>query len=78
MQPVTIGAYWWKERINAREIEVSVGVMMTRRLHCRVEIIPADEFYSYEAKYFDDRSRLIIPAPSSDDGDPRDPKPRFH
>jgi D-alanine-D-alanine ligase len=27
------------------------------------EIRPADEFYSYNAKYYDDRSELIIPAP---------------
>ncbi len=27
------------------------------------EVIPSDEFYSYRAKYLDDRSELIIPAP---------------
>ena len=27
------------------------------------EIIPSDEFYSYRAKYLDDSSRLLIPAP---------------
>jgi D-alanine-D-alanine ligase len=27
------------------------------------EIIPSDEFYSYRAKYIDDSSQLLIPAP---------------
>jgi len=27
------------------------------------EIIPSDEFYSYRAKYLDEASRLLIPAP---------------
>jgi D-alanine-D-alanine ligase len=27
------------------------------------EVIPSADFYSYEAKYLDDRSQLIIPAP---------------
>jgi D-alanine-D-alanine ligase len=27
------------------------------------EIIPSDEFYSYRAKYVDDASELLIPAP---------------
>jgi len=53
--------------INAREIEVSVLGNDDPQASLPGEIIPADEFYSYEAKYFDDRSRLIIPAPLSDD-----------
>lgn len=53
--------------INAREIEVSVLGNDDPQVSLPGEIIPADEFYSYEAKYFDDRSRLIIPAPLSDD-----------
>jgi D-alanine-D-alanine ligase len=27
------------------------------------EIVPSDEFYSYRAKYIDDASELLIPAP---------------
>src|SRR3970282_1877494 len=30
------------------------------------EIIPAAEFYTYDAKYHDERSQLLIPAPISD------------
>ncbi len=49
--------------LNAREIEVSV--LGNEEVDASVpgEIIPADEFYSYEAKYHDDRSQLLIPAP---------------
>ena len=31
------------------------------------EIRPSDEFYTYEAKYIDGDSELVIPAPISDD-----------
>ena len=31
------------------------------------EIVPADEFYTYNAKYYDERSALLIPAPISDE-----------
>ncbi len=49
--------------INAREIEVSVLGNEEPIASLPGEIIPADEFYSYDAKYHDDRSQLIIPAP---------------
>ena len=49
--------------INAREIEVSVLGNDNPQASIPGEIIPSQEFYSYEAKYIDDRSELIIPAP---------------
>jgi D-alanine-D-alanine ligase len=51
--------------INAREIEVSVLGNENPRASVPGEVIPADDFYSYSAKYLDDRSRLLIPAPLS-------------
>ncbi len=53
--------------INGREIEVSVLGNDDPCASVPGEIIPADEFYSYNAKYHDDRSRLIIPAPLPDE-----------
>jgi D-alanine-D-alanine ligase len=50
---------------NAREIEVSVLGNEHPRASLPGEIKPSDEFYSYNAKYIDDRSELIIPAPLS-------------
>ena len=49
--------------VNAREIEVSVLGNEEPRASVPGEIIPSREFYSYEAKYIDDSSNLIIPAP---------------
>lgn len=49
--------------INAREIEVSVLGNDDPRASLPGEVIPSREFYSYESKYIDDTSRLIIPAP---------------
>ena len=52
-----------EEAINAREIECSV--LETQNLveaSCVGEIIPADEFYSFDAKYNNLGSKLIIPA----------------
>lgn len=51
--------------VEAREIEVSVLGNDDPKASVPGEIIPADEFYSYEAKYHNDRSQLIIPAPIS-------------
>jgi D-alanine-D-alanine ligase len=48
--------------VNAREIEVSVLGNEDPYASLPGEIIPADEFYSYDAKYHDDRSQAIIPA----------------
>lgn len=49
--------------LDAREIEVSVLGNETPQASVPGEIIPSDEFYSYRAKYIDDQSELIIPAP---------------
>lgn len=47
---------------NPREIECSVLGNDEPIASVPGEIIPSREFYDYEAKYIDDRSRLIIPA----------------
>ena len=49
--------------IEAREIEVSVLGNENPIASIPGEILPSREFYSYEAKYIDDASRLLIPAP---------------
>ncbi len=50
---------------NAREIEISV--LGNDEPHASIpgEVIPSREFYSYESKYIDEGSRLLIPAPIS-------------
>ncbi len=52
--------------LNAREIEISVLGNDDPQASIPGEIRPADEFYTYEAKYHDDRSELLIPAPLSE------------
>ncbi len=49
--------------LNAREIEISVLGNDQPEASIPGEIRPADEFYTYEAKYQDERSELLIPAP---------------
>jgi D-alanine-D-alanine ligase len=49
--------------LEAREIEVSVLGNEQPEASVPGEILPSDEFYSYRAKYLDDTSRLLIPAP---------------
>jgi D-alanine-D-alanine ligase len=49
--------------LDAREIEVSVLGNESPEASVPGEILPSDEFYSYRAKYLDDTSRLLIPAP---------------
>jgi D-alanine-D-alanine ligase len=51
--------------VNGREIEVSVLGNDDPQASIPGEIIPAADFYSYEAKYHDERSQLLIPAPIS-------------
>lgn len=51
--------------LDAREIEVSVLGNEDPQASVPGEIIPSREFYSYEAKYLDDDSQLLIPAPIS-------------
>jgi D-alanine-D-alanine ligase len=48
--------------LDAREIEVSVLGNETCKASIAGEIKPADEFYSYDAKYINDNSELCIPA----------------
>lgn len=51
--------------VNAREIECSVLGNDDPIASVPGEIIPCREFYDYKAKYIDDRSELLIPAPLS-------------
>lgn len=51
--------------INAREIECSVLGHTKLQSSVLGEIVPAHEFYDYQAKYHNEKSRLIIPAPLS-------------
>ncbi len=53
--------------VDAREIELSVLGNDDPVASIPGEIIPAAEFYSYDAKYFDDRSQAVIPAPLPDE-----------
>jgi D-alanine-D-alanine ligase len=48
---------------KAREIEVAVLGNDEPEASVAGEIVPKREFYDYEAKYLDDGSELIIPAP---------------
>ncbi|RME46614.1 MAG: D-alanine--D-alanine ligase, partial [Caldilineae bacterium] len=52
-----------EQGIEAREIEVSVLGNDDPIASVPGEVIPSREFYSYAAKYIDDASRLLIPAP---------------
>ncbi len=49
--------------VNGREIEVSVLGNDAPEASVPGEILPSREFYSYEAKYVDNASELLIPAP---------------
>jgi D-alanine-D-alanine ligase len=49
--------------VNGREIEVSVLGNDDPQASVPGEIVPSREFYSYEAKYVDNASELLIPAP---------------
>ena len=50
---------------NAREVEVSVLGNDEPIVSGVGEIVPANEFYDYAAKYLTDDSKLLIPAPVS-------------
>ncbi len=52
-----------EQGVDAREIEVSVLGNDEPVASLPGEIIPSREFYSYAAKYIDDDSDLLIPAP---------------
>ncbi|MFH1366617.1 MAG: D-alanine--D-alanine ligase family protein [Patescibacteria group bacterium] len=47
---------------EAREIEISVLGNDQPRVSLPGEIVPSNEFYDYEAKYIDNRSKAVIPA----------------
>ena len=49
--------------VDAREIEVSVLGNDDLQASVPGEVLPSREFYSYESKYIDDTSGLLIPAP---------------
>jgi D-alanine-D-alanine ligase len=55
-----------EKSINGREIEVAVLGNDEPIAAVPGEILPAKEFYDYEAKYEDAESRLLIPADMSD------------
>ena len=48
---------------NAREIECAVLGNDEPEASVLGEVVPSREFYDYEAKYLDDGSKVIIPAP---------------
>jgi D-alanine-D-alanine ligase len=62
-----------------RKIVIEAAVPKAREIECAVlgnddpeasiagEIVPSREFYDYEAKYLDEGSKLLIPAPISDE-----------
>lgn len=51
--------------LNAREIEISVLGNEQPEASVPGEVLPSREFYSYESKYIDGTSGLVIPAPLS-------------
>ena len=53
--------------ISGKEIECSVLGDLDFSASIPGEIVASNDFYDYYAKYIDDRSELIIPAPLSDD-----------
>jgi len=53
--------------INGREIEISLLGNDLPEASVPGEIIPAGDYYSYAAKYLDENSTLLIPAPIPDE-----------
>jgi len=56
-----------EEAIDGREIEVAVLGNTAPRASLAGEIIPGEEFYSYDDKYVTDGAQLLVPAPLADD-----------
>jgi len=56
-----------EENINGREIECAVIGNEDVDASCVGEILPAEEFYSFDAKYNNSESRVVIPANLSDE-----------
>ncbi len=52
-----------EQGIDAREIEISVLGNEAPTASVPGEVVPGDEFYSYDDKYINDAARLLIPAP---------------
>ena len=55
-----------EEAIAGREIEVAVLGTTAPEASLPGEIVPGEEFYSYEDKYVTDGAQLLVPAPLSD------------
>ena len=51
-----------EEGIDAREVECAVLGRNSVKASCIGEILPAEDYYSYEAKYTNSESKVIIPA----------------
>jgi D-alanine-D-alanine ligase len=60
-----------EEAIIGREIEVAVLGTTDPRASVAGEIVPGEEFYSYEDKYVTDGAQLLIPAPLPHDASDR-------
>src|SRR5438445_4279922 len=56
-----------EQGVDAREIEISVLGNDDPVASLPGEIIPSREFYDYNAKYIDEDSRLLIPAPLAEE-----------
>lgn len=56
-----------EEFVDCREVEIAVLGGDPPIISSCGEIVPANEFYDYEAKYQDENSRLILPAQISDE-----------
>ena len=52
--------------LDAREIEVAVIGNDSPEASVPGEIVPSHEFYDYEAKYVDESTELLVPAPLSE------------
>lgn len=52
-----------EKALSGREIEVSVLGNRNPQASLPGEIIPAADFYNYNAKYFDEKTELLVPAP---------------
>ncbi|MBX5437416.1 MAG: D-alanine--D-alanine ligase [Alicyclobacillaceae bacterium] len=55
-----------EQGLNVREIEVAVLGNDSPEASVPGEVVPAGEFYDYQAKYVSGESRLLIPAPVDD------------
>ena len=73
LSPALVGAFSYdnkvlvEEFINAREIECAVLGTENPAASVLGEIVPEAAFYDYDAKYVDGTSKLLIPAPLSEE-----------